>query len=121
MGLTIHFKKDPPEALEQALGTEARYMIDTYNKLPTLQLIYGTAVGKVVDDCKKAGDNFVETLAMVLSSDLKRLDSTTVRLRNGDRFTLVEKYARLQDAERQKGIDELIQENGPRVLEISYK
>jgi hypothetical protein len=121
MGLTIHFKKDPPEALEQALGTEARYIVDTYNKLPTLQQIYGTGVGKVVDDCKKSGDNFVETLAMLLSSDLKKLDSTTVRLRNGDRFTIVEKYARLQDAEAQRKVDALLEENGPRVLEISYK
>jgi hypothetical protein len=121
MGLTIHFKKDPPEALEQALGTEARYMIETYNKLPTLQLLYGDATSKVVDDCKKAGDNFVDTIAMVLSGDLRKLDSTTIRLRNGDRFTLVAKYARLNDAETQKGIDALIEENGPRVLEITYK
>jgi hypothetical protein len=121
MGLTIHFKKDPPEALEQALGTEARYMIDTFNKVPELQRLYGDATNKIVDDCKKVGDKFVDTIAMVLSDDMRKLASTTVRLKSGDRFTLVEKYARLTDAEIQKSIDALIEENGPRVLEITYK
>jgi hypothetical protein len=121
MGLTIHFIKDPPEALEQALGTEARYMIETYNKLPSLQQLYGDATSKIVDDCKKVGLNFVDSIAMVLSGDMKKLDSTTIRLRNGDRFTLDKKYARLTDAEIQKSIDALIEENGPRVLEITYK
>jgi len=121
MAITIHFDKDPPEALEQALGTEARYVIQAYSKIPGLQRIYPENAADVVAECMKLGENVVDALAMVLTDDLRKLYVTTVYLKNGDHFTVTEKYAPLEDKASKDAIDALLSEPSPRVFRVTYK
>jgi hypothetical protein len=121
MGLTIHFDKTPPDALEQWLGTEARYIIGTYSKAASLQKIYGDISNQVVDDCKKTGENVVNSITMILTNNFQKLFSTVVCLKNGDQFFLDDKYALLENADTQKQVDALIQEDSPRVFRVINK
>lgn len=121
MAITIHFDKDPPEALEQALGTEARYVIQAYSKIPGLQRIYPENAADVVAECMKLGENVVDALAMVLTDDLKSLYATMVFLKNGSHFTVMEKYALLEDRDSQNALDALLRDSSPRVFRVTYK
>jgi hypothetical protein len=121
MGLTIHFDKTPPDALEQWLGTEARYIIGTYSKAASLQKIYGDHSNQVIDDCKKIGENIVNCITMILTNNFEKLFSTVVCLNNGNQFFLDDKYAILEDTDTQKLVDALIQEDSPRVFKVINK
>jgi hypothetical protein len=121
MAITIHFDKDPPEALEQALGTEARYVIQAYSKIPGLQRIFPETAAQIVAECMKVGESVVDALAMVLTDDLKKLYATTVYLKNGEHFTVLEKYALLEDRDSQNALNTLLGEPSPRVFRVTYK
>jgi hypothetical protein len=121
MGLTIHFEKNPPDAIEQWLGTEARYIIGTFSKAASLQIIYGDDANQVINDCKNLGENIVGSITMVLTNNFQKLYSTVVSLRNGNRFFLNDKYALLENDDAQKTVDALIEEDSPRVFRVINK
>jgi hypothetical protein len=121
MSLTIHFNSSPPEAIEQWLGTEARYIIGTFSKPATLQKIYSDYANRVIADCKQLGENIVGSITMILTSDMQKLDSTKVCLTNGDAFLLDDKYAVVGDAEAREAVDALIREDSPRAFMVINK
>jgi hypothetical protein len=121
LGLTIHFDKAAPDALEQWLSTEARYIIGTFGKPSDLQKIYGPKTDAVIAECKKLNENVVSGITMILDSDLRKLHLTLVRLQNGNSFLINEKYAYVENEDTQKTVDTLILEDSPRVFRITSK
>jgi hypothetical protein len=121
LGLTIHFDKAVPDALEQWLGSEARYIIGAFGKPYDLEKIYGARTNAIIADCKRLGDNVVSGIAMILDGDLRKLDAALVRLQNGDSFILDEKYKLVESADTRDLVDALIKENGPRVFSVNTK
>jgi len=121
LGLTIHFEKPAPDALEQWLSTEARYIIGTYSKPAELQKIYGARTDAVVAECKRLNENIVSGITMILDGDLRKLYLTLMRLQNGDAFLIDERYALVENAETRKLVDSLILEDSPRAFSITSK
>ncbi len=121
LGLTIHFDKAAPDALEQWLATEARYIIGTYAKPADLQKVYGPKTDSVIADCKRLGDSIISGITMILDGDLKKLHMTLVRLQNGDSFLIDSKYALVKNDDTAKLVNELLQEDGPRVFSVTSK
>jgi hypothetical protein len=121
LGLTIHFDKAAPEALEQWLSTEARYIIGTFGKPSELQKIFGARADAVIAECKRLGENVVRGITMILDSDLRKLQLTSVRLQNGETFLLDAKYALVEKAATDVRVDELILEDGPRVFSVTNR
>ena len=121
MGLTIHFEKAAPDALEQWLSTEARYIIGTFGKPSDLQKIYGSQTDAVIAACKRLSENIVSGITMVLDNDLRKLFLTLVRLQDGKTFLIDAKYALVENADTKKLVDALLLENSPRVFSVSSR
>jgi hypothetical protein len=121
LGLTIHFDKAVPEALEQWLGSEARYIIGAFGKVYDLEKIYGDKTNAIINECKEHGEKVVGGITMILDEGLRKLEVASVRLQNGYSFLLDEKYRLVEDAEKQKLVDALIKEDGPRVFPVNNK
>jgi hypothetical protein len=121
MGITLHFAKPVPEAIDQALSSEARYIITSFSKESDLQKIYGLQAKTILADCRALGENPVRSVAMILSADLKKLVSAVILMRNGDSFLINERYALVNDQEARKAADNLIREGGDRIFEAINK
>jgi hypothetical protein len=121
LGLTIHFDKAAPDAIEQWLSTEARYIIGSFGKHSDLERVYGARTDAVIAECKKVNENVVNSISMILDSDLKKLNLTVVRLQNGDTFLLDEKYKLVENAETRKLVDKLLGEDSPRVFSVTNR
>lgn len=121
MGLTIHFVKPAPDALEQWLSTEARYIIGTFSKPSDLQKIYGARTNEVIAECKALNENIVSGITMILDSDLKKLYSISVRMQNGHTFLIDGKYSLVENAETKAQMNALLLEDGPRVFAVTNK
>jgi hypothetical protein len=121
MGLTIHFENTAPDALEQWLSTEARYIIGTFSKPSDLQKVYGSQTEALIAECKLLGENIVGGITMILDGELRRLYLVLVRLRNGNSFIIDSKYALVRDAETGSLLEKLILEGGPRVFSVTSR
>jgi len=121
LGLTIHFDKAAPDAIEQWLSTEARYIIGSFGKHSDLERVYGARTDTVIAECKKLSENVVSGISMILDDDLKKLDLTLVRLQNGDAFLLDEKYRLVENAEASKLVEKLLGEGSPRVFSVTNR
>jgi hypothetical protein len=121
LGLTIHFEKAVPDALEQWLSSEARYIIGTFGKPSELQKIYGARTDAVMAECRKLGENIVRGITMILDADLRKLHLTVVRLQNGMTFLIDGKYAPVEGADTASRVDELLLEDGPRVFSVTNR
>jgi hypothetical protein len=121
LGLTIHFEKTVPDALEQWLSSEARYIIGTFGKPSELQKIYGAQTDAVMTECRRLGENMVKGITMILDADLRKLHLTLVRLQNGKTFLIDRKYAPVESAETASIVDALLLEDGPRVFSVTNK
>jgi hypothetical protein len=121
LGLTIHFEKSVPDALEQWLSSEARYIIGTFGKPSELQKIYGARTDAVMAECRTFGENIVKGITMILDVDLRKLHMTVVRLQNGKTFIIDRKYALVDSPETSTLVDALLLEDGPRVFSVTNK
>jgi hypothetical protein len=122
VGLTIHFEKTAPDALELWLSSEARYIIGAFGKAYDLEKIYGARTNAIISECKQRGEKVVGSITMVLDADMKRLDATLVRLQNGDSFLIDEKYRLVESAETRARVAELLEnEDSPRVFTVTNK
>jgi hypothetical protein len=120
VGLTIHFDKEVPEALEQWLSSEARYIIGAFGKTYDLEKIYGAETNAIINECKRLGDKVVSGIDMVLDPGMRKLEAAVVRLLNGDSFVIDGKY-RLVDKAANGPLTELVNEAGQRVFSVTNK
>jgi hypothetical protein len=121
VGLTIHFEKAAPDALELWLSSEARYIIGAFGKAYDLEKIYGAKTNEIITECKQRGEKVVSSISMILDADLKKLDVTLVRLQNGSTFILDEKYRLVENAETHSLVAELLDGDSPRVFTVTNK
>jgi hypothetical protein len=121
MGLTIHFEKEAPEELEQWLGTEARYVIGTFEKLADLQKARGDRAAAIIDECKQLGDRIVGGITMILEGGRPKLRYAKVHLLNGDAFLIDGKYAPVRSADTVSLVESMILEDGPEVITVSSR
>lgn len=121
LGLTVHFDKAVPDALEQWLGTEARYIIGSFEKPYDLEKVYGVRTNAVIEECKRSGGKVVASVSLILDAGMKKLEAAFVSLCNGDSFILDEKYKLLQNEERKAIAQALLAEDGPRVVVVKTK
>lgn len=121
MGLTIHFDKAAPDAIEQWLSTEARYIIGSFGKHSDLEKVYGARTDAVIAECKKLNENVVSGISMILDEKLTKLNLTLVRLQNGDTFLLDEKYRLVENADSSRLVEKLLGENSPRVFSVTNR
>jgi hypothetical protein len=121
LGLTIHFDKAAPDALEQWLSSEARYIIGAFGKPYDLEKIYGANTNAILAECKQYSERIVSGIIMILDDDLRKLDATLVRLQNGNTFLIDEKYRLLEDAETRNLVNALLSEDSPRVFSVTNK
>jgi hypothetical protein len=121
MGLTIHFEREAPEALEQWLRSEARYIIGAFGKPYDLEKIFGPKTEAILAESKLLGEKVVSGITMILDGDLRKLDMTLVRLRNGDTFLIDENYRLIENAEANSRAEALVQKDSPRVFSVINK
>jgi hypothetical protein len=121
LGLTIHFEKPAPDALEQWLSTEARYIIGTFSKPSDLQKVFGDQTNAVIAECKRLNENIVSGITMILDNELRKLYLIVVRLQNGGSFLIDAKYALVRDADTIKLMEALLLEDGPRVFTVTNR
>jgi len=121
VGLTIHFEKTAPDALELWLSSEARYIIGAFGKAYDLEKIYGPRTNEIITECKQRGEKVVGSISMILDADLKKIETTLVRLQNDDTFLLDEKYRLVENAEAQALVAKLLDEDSPRVFTVTNK
>jgi hypothetical protein len=121
LGLTIHFEKPAPDALEQWLSTEARYIIGTFGKPADLQLVFGAKTDAVIAECKQLGENIVSGITMILDADMRKLHMASVHMRNGETFMIDSKYKLVGDAGAKALANALLKEDGPRIFSVTSK
>jgi hypothetical protein len=121
VGLTIHFDKAAPDALEQWLSSEARYIIGAFGKPYDLEKIYGAETEAILAESRLLGENVVSGITMILDGDLRKLDLTLVRLRNGNTFLLDDRYRLVVNAEKKDLAEALLKEDNPRVFSVTNK
>jgi hypothetical protein len=119
MGLTIHFDRNPPEELEQWLGTEARYVIGSFEKGKDLQKVYGERTAAVIAECRALGEKIVSGITLVLDADMRKLRYVQVRLRNGESFVIDDKYSPIAGADAREQVEAMIRGNGPELISVS--
>jgi len=121
VGLTIHFDKVAPDALEALLSSEARYIIGAFGKPYDLEKIYGSKTEAILAESMRLGPKVVSDITMILDRDLRKLDMTLVRLRNGSSFLIDSRYRLIEKAETRSLVEALLMENGPRVFSVTNK
>jgi hypothetical protein len=121
VGLTIHFEKEVPDALEQWLRNEARYIIGAFGKPYDLEKIYGVNTNTIISECRRLGEKIVTGITMILDGDMRKLEMTLVRLQNGNAFLIDEKYRLVENAETNDLVDSLLVEDSPRVFSVTNK
>ncbi len=121
MGLTIHFEREVPEALEQWLGSEARYIITAFGKPYDLEKVFGSRTEAILAESRRLGGKVVVGLTMILDGELRKIDMTLVRLQTGEEFLIDGKYRLVDEVERKNLAEALLKGGGPRVVTLTCK
>jgi hypothetical protein len=118
LGLTIHFEKAMPDALETWLSNEARYVFGAFCKPRDLGKIFGPNAVLIIAECLELSEKVVSSISMVLSINLQKIDMILVRLQNGTNFLLDGKYQLIKNPESNNLMEAFLREDGPRVFSV---
>ena len=121
VGLVIHFDKEAPDALEQWLRSEARYIIGAFGKAYDLEKVYGAQTNAILAECRRLGDKVVTGITMILDADMRKLELALVRLRNGKAFLIDAKYRFVDDAGTMDLVEALVKGDSPRAFSVTSK